>query len=38
MKNVTMVTNEILWGKPAQENVSFNPKLGTSKHSLEREQ
>jgi hypothetical protein len=26
MKNVTTVTNEILWGKLAQENVTFYPK------------
>ncbi len=24
---VTKVTNEILWGKPAQENVSLYPKV-----------
>jgi hypothetical protein len=26
-ENVTTVTNEILWGKLAQENVSFYPKI-----------
>ncbi len=33
-KNLTMVTNEIIWKKLAQENVSFYPKQGLLKIPL----